>query len=134
MDWKHFLYAVLAAGVASSFSDWFFFGVLFHGKYVAHPEVWRQGAGVSETPAVIASTLIGFLTSAAFMAAYAVFGMHGYPSAFKLAILVWLMAPLPITVTNALFIKLHPLVVVSHSLGWLARLALAAVAAGWLLG
>jgi hypothetical protein len=88
MDWKHFLYAVLAAGVASSFSDWFFFGVLFHGKYAANPEVWRQGAGVSETPAIIASTLIGFLISAAFMAAYAMFGVYGYPSAFKLAILV----------------------------------------------
>jgi hypothetical protein len=33
---------------------------------------------------------------------------------------------------NALWIKLHPLTVVSHALGWLARLLLAAVAVSWL--
>jgi hypothetical protein len=34
--------------------------------------------------------------------------------------------------TNALFIKLHPLTVVAHALGWLVKLQLAGCAVGWL--
>jgi hypothetical protein len=129
----HFLFAVGVAGFASSFTDWFFGGTLFHGKYNAYPEVWRQGPGKSETAAVAWSIALGFLTSAAFMTAYIVLRVHGYRTSLELAILSWLMVPVPLQVTNALFIKLHPLVVVSHSLGWLAKLAIAALTAEWLL-
>jgi hypothetical protein len=133
MNWKHFLLAVLAAGVASSFTDWLFAGVLFHDKYFAYPEVWRQKLRQDDTGAITWSMILGLLTSAAFMATCVVFNIHGYRSTLEFAALVWLMVPLPLTITNALFIKLHPLIVVSHSLGWLAKLALAALAAGWLL-
>ncbi len=33
-----------------------------------------------------------------------------------------MIAVLPITITNFIFIKLHPGVLVSHLLGWLVRL------------
>ena len=33
--------AILAAGLATSLTDWLFMGVLFHEKYLAFPEVWR---------------------------------------------------------------------------------------------
>ncbi len=49
------------------------------------------------------------------------------------AVLVWLMVPVPLLITNALFIKLHPLVVVSNSLGWLAKLVVAALSVTLLL-
>jgi hypothetical protein len=42
------------------------------------------------------------------------------------------MVPLPLLITNALFIKLHPLTVVAHALGWLVKLLVAAAAVGWL--
>jgi hypothetical protein len=36
---------------------------------------------------------------------------------------IWLIAALPATLTNFIFVKLHPKILISHSLGWLARLA-----------
>jgi hypothetical protein len=133
MDWKHFLLAVIAAGIISSFTDWFFGGFLFHAKYNAHPEIWRASLRKNDAPAIAWSIALGFLTSAAFVAACAVFHLHGYSETLTLAGLCWLMVPVPLLITNALFIKMHPLIVVSHSLGWLAKLAVAALAAGFLL-
>ncbi|HXX43618.1 MAG TPA: hypothetical protein VEJ38_02745 [Candidatus Acidoferrales bacterium] len=128
MNWPRVLLAVLTAGLVSSFTDWFFAGVLFHDKYLAYPEVWRQSSGKSETPAVAWSVVLGFLTVAAFIIACEEFHVRGYAATLELAALCWFMVPLPLLITNALFIKLHPLVVVSHSLGWLAKLVLAALA------
>jgi hypothetical protein len=133
MAWKHLLLAVLSAGTVSSFTDWFFGGILFHSQYNAHPEIWRPSVAKSETSAVTWSIALGFLTSAAFVFACVVFYVHGYADSLKLAALCWLMIPIPLLITNALFIKLHPLVVVSHSLGWLAKLGVAAIAAALLL-
>jgi len=46
----------------------------------------------------------------------------GYLQPLELAFAIWMIAALPATVTNFIFIKLHPAVLVSHSLGWLVRL------------
>lgn len=87
----------------------------------------------SETSAVTWSVVLGFLTSASFVFTCVLFHVHGYGGTLKLAVLCWLMVPIPLLITNALFIKLHPFVVVSHSLGWLAKLAVAAIATALLL-
>ena len=131
MTWLHYCVASIAAGLAVSLTDWVFTGVLFHGKYFAYPEIWRKRT--SEVPAIVCSTLLGFVTCSAFIGACVAVGLHGYPGALGLAGLCWLAAPMPLLVTNALYIKIHPLVVCSHALGWLVRLVLAALAAGWLL-
>jgi len=133
MKWKRFLWAVLAAGLVSSFTDWFFAGVLFHEKYNAYPEVWRPALRQSDTAAIAGSIALGFLTSGSFIVACLAFGVRGYEGTLKLAVLCWLMVPLPLLITNALFIKLHALVVVSHLLGWLAKLLVAALAVALLL-
>ena len=132
MKWKHFFAAVLAAGFVSSMTDWLFAGILYHSKYLTYPEVWRQRPGKSEATAVIWSVVLGFVTAAAFVLTCAVFHVRGYDGTLKLATLCWLMVPLPLLIINALFIKLHPLVVLSHSLGWLAKLCVCAVAAALL--
>jgi hypothetical protein len=131
MNWTHFALATLAAGIGTSFTDWFFTGVLFHNQYAAYPEVWRKTT--SEGQKIAWCTLLGFLSAAAFMTACAVFGIHGYASTLTFAGIAWMLGPLPLTIMNALYIKLHPQVAVAHSLGWLARFAVAALAAGWLL-
>ena len=133
MDWKHFVLAVIAAAIAGSLADWPFAGVLFHDKYLAYPEVWRPNLKQNDAGPIAGSIFLGLLTFAAFMAACVMFNIHGYRSYLEFAVLLWVMVPLPLTITNALFIKLHPLIVVSHSLGWLAKLVIASVAAGWLL-
>lgn len=130
MNWTHFLLATLAASVAISFSDWLFTGVLFHDKYRAYPEIWRKREG--EGQAIVFSALLGVLTSAAFIFTCFEFGIRGYAATLGFAALCWLIAPLPLLITNAIYVKLHPLVVVSHALGWLARLSIAALAAAFL--
>lgn len=134
MNWTHFGLAIWAAGIISSITDWFFFGVLFHNNYKINSEVWRRGPGTSETPAIIGSTLVGFVAAAAFMTACVVFQAHGYCPALELAALIALMGALPITITNSFYIKMHSTIVFSHCLGWTARLVVAALVAGWLLG
>jgi hypothetical protein len=85
-------------------------------------------AGGAEGKAVAWSILLGFVTCGAFVFACA--ALQAPPILFAVA--VWLMAPLPIVISNALFIKLHPLTVVAHALGWLAKLLVAAGAVAWL--
>ena len=134
MNWIRFGLTVLAAGIGSSLSDWLFMGTLFHEKYKMSAEVWRRPeGGPGESRAVALATVLGFITCAAFAYTCARFGHHTYSTTLKLAIAVWLIAPLPMILTNALWIKLHPLLAVSHSAGWLAKLAIAALAVGLLL-
>jgi hypothetical protein len=129
MDWGRFGLAVLVAGLASSMTDWLFAGSLFHDKYNAYPEVWRYPAGSGENKAVVTSMAVGFFACAALLLLMIGLGVHGWSRTFLLAGLVWAAAPLPLLITNALFIKLHPLVMVSNALGWLARLGITAAAA-----
>jgi hypothetical protein len=124
--------AILLSGFVSSMTDWFFGGVLFHKKYLAFPEVWRRQAGQpGEGKAIAWAVLLGFVTCAAFILTTVWLGIHGYGAALRLALAMWIIAPLPLMITNALFIKLHPLNVVANSLGWLVKLLLAGAAAGW---
>lgn len=53
-------------------------------------------------------------------------GAVDLPGTFELAAMIWLMAPLPLLVTNALFIMIDPLVTASHAAGWLVKLLLIA--------
>ncbi|HEY7617558.1 MAG TPA: DUF1761 family protein [Terriglobales bacterium] len=126
--------AILLSGFATSMSDWFFGGVLFHEKYLAYPEIWRWiGDKSAEARAIGWSIALGFVTCATFVLTYASFQVHGYGAAVRLALAIWLIAPLPLLISNALFIKMHPLTVLAHSLGWLVKLLLAALVVGWLV-
>jgi hypothetical protein len=135
MSIVHVVLAILISGFLASFADWFFGGYLFHKQYLAYPEIWRNKPGdkAGENCAILWSVILGFLTCAGFIFACLVFNICGYFPAIHLALFVWIIAPVPLLITNALFIKMHPLNVVSNSLGWLAKLILAALAAGWLL-
>jgi hypothetical protein len=58
---------------------------------------------------------------------------HTVGGAAKLAVAVWLLGPLPLILTNAAFMKLHRVFVVSYAAEWLVKLTIVAVAAGWFL-
>lgn len=58
-------------------------------------------------------------------------GLHSVESTAKLAVAVWLIGPLPLILTNAAFMKLHRVFVVSYTIGWLTKLIIVAVAVGW---
>lgn len=127
MHWTRLILAVIGAGVVTSMTDWFFAGDWIHRRFT-YPEIWRKGP---EGRAIMASSLLPFVTCAAFMILTLSLGIHALPSLLKIAALVWVMGPLPLIMTNAAFIKLHRVFVASYSAGWLVKLLIAAIAAHW---
>jgi hypothetical protein len=123
MNIAHFAGAMLAATIVSSLTDWFFFGVLFHSRYQAYPEVWRsQFSGNNEWKAIVMATVLSTFMSGTFLFLMHELGFHGFLQPVKLALAIWVIAVMPVTVTNFIFVKMHPGVLVSHLLGWLVRL------------
>jgi hypothetical protein len=115
--------ALIGASIAISFSDWLFFGVLFHDRYMQTPAIWRA---MPESRKIAGSMALAVVGTAAFLFLALSLGVRGFGGAFALAILVWIAASLPQTVTTTLYINYSPAFGVSHALGWLARLLIAA--------
>lgn len=134
MHWTRWVLAILASGVAGSFTDWFFMGFLFHKKYFETPEIWRSEPGQSESTKIIGSSIFGLVASGVFI--YLCYWTSALPilrSDIRMAAVVWLVAPVPIILSNVLWMKFHPLIGVSHMLGWLARFVVTGAIAFWLL-
>lgn len=127
MNWMRFVTIVIGAGVVTSLTDWFFAGDWIHRRFT-YPEIWRQGA---ESKAIALTSPLPFLTCGVFAYVSARLGLHTVASAVKFGVAVWLIGPLPLILTNAAFIKLHRVFVVSYATGWLVKLTLVAVAVGW---
>lgn len=83
--------------------------------------------------AIALTSPLPFLTCGAFAYVAARLGLHSVAGAVKLAVAVWLMGPLPLILTNAAFMKLHPVFVMSYATGWLMKLMIVALAVGWFL-
>ena len=121
---------VLGAGFIASLTDWFFAGDWIHKRFT-YPEIWRKG---TETKAIALTSPLPFLTCAVFACLAAWLGIHSVSSALELAVAIWAIGPLPLILTNAAFIKMHRVFVVSYAIGWLIKLTIVAVAVGWFLG
>lgn len=120
--------AVALGGVLVGLADWLFGGILFHDKYMAYPEVWRPRD--TNRYAIAIAQVLAFVTALAFVLIAQKFALTDFSQTFIFAFLLWIMAPVPILITNAAFMKLHPLVVASNTVGWLVKLfALAFVTA-----
>jgi hypothetical protein len=128
-----FLLAVGASAVATSFTDWLFMGVLFHGKYLETPEIWRIKPGQSDTRSIVASLLAGVLSCAAFIFLCRWTDALTLRSELHMAALVWIAGALPIIFSNIVWIKMHPLLGLSHALGWLSRFVVSGLIGGWIL-
>jgi hypothetical protein len=125
MHWTHLIVAVIGAGAVTSMTDWLFAGDWIHRRWT-YPEIWRKGP---ESSAIAASSALPFVTCGAFVYLAAWLGVTSLGGALRLALLVWIVGPLPLILTNAAFIKLHRMFVVSYSAGWLVKLWVAAIAA-----
>ena len=105
-----------------------------HERYHTFPEIWRRPkGGPGETRAVVLSALASVLTCVGFLVLCAAYSITTLKACLAAAGLAWLAFPLPTLITNTLFIKLDPRLVIPHGLGWLVRLVLTAVIAAWLL-
>ena len=107
-----------------SLSDWLFAGVLFHGRYQRHPEIWREGIG-ERTRIIVAQGFV-LLTCTVMVLLAAKLHQTDLVGAVKLSIAIWLIGPLPLLLTNYLFIKIDVLVTASHAAGWMVKLLLIA--------
>jgi hypothetical protein len=121
--------AILIGALVTSLADWFFMAVLFHEKYKTYPEIWRRPRGErGEGAAIGISALVALLTPCAFVVGSHQLGITTIRGQFILALMSFLIGPVPVIVGNYLFIKLHPGILAAHLLGWLVKLlALAAV-------
>jgi hypothetical protein len=134
MSWLHILGAFIASAVATSFSDWYFFGVLFHSHYRTTPGVWRTYRDKKdEQRTLVAAQALMTVSSLVFILVCAHQGWVSARSSIPAAITLWVMIPLPLIAVNALYIPMDRRLVVSHSLGWLARLLITALLVSWIL-
>jgi len=134
MGWTRFLLAVVLSGLATTFTDWLFMGALFHKKYLDTPEIWRIKPGQNDSRSILASSLLGLSSCAAFLYLCVWIGPpYGSRATLPIAFLIWLAAPVPIIFSNIVWIKMHLILGISHSLGWLARFVVTSLIGGWLL-
>ena len=128
----HLIWATLIGAVLGSLADWLFAGILFHGRDQVYPEVWREGAGAQRHRIVLAQAL-ALVTAGAFVVLAWKLHQTNWSATLKLAAMIWLIGPLPLLLTNSLFIKIDHLVTASHAAGWLVKLLLIAAATSWML-
>jgi hypothetical protein len=131
--WGKFILVVAVASVVTSFTDWLFMGILFHDKYLATPEIWRSTGGASEPRLIIYSQLIGVISCAAFTFLCLRANLLTIPNSLGAATLTWLAGPVVVLAQMVFWTKLHPLIGISQSLGWLARFVITGLLAVWLL-
>ena len=127
------VWAALLGAFLGSLADWLFAGILFHGRYMRHPEVWREGVSAGEPRRIVMAQGLALLTSAAFVALAAKLGQTDPSGALKLAGMIWAIGPLPLLLANSLFIKIDAMVTASHAAGWLVKLLLCGAAVAILL-
>ena len=134
MNWLHVLYAFVASATFASFTDWYFFGVLFHKRYLKTPGAWKKYRDKKdEITSISISQIIMSVSSFVFIVACGHLGLVSLTASLLAAVTIWIMIPLPLLAVNAVFMNIDRMVVVSHSLGWLTRLVITALCVTWLL-
>jgi len=134
MNWFHLLLAAISASVLASFTDWYFFGILFHDKYHSIPGVWKQYKNKQdEVRSITISTLYHSITCFMFVFACGYLQITALWSTIATAAIAWLMLPLPLLLSYGVYIRMDRHIVLSHSLGWLVRLIVTALCVSWLL-
>ncbi len=123
--------AIAVAGTLGSLTDWLFMGLLFHGAYNRHPEIWRPGIrDGADRGAIIWSSVLGYAITAAVVALCAIARVRGVTGGLEVGVLVWIAGPAVVLIVNGMFIKLDPKITFAHGLGYGARILMAGLAAG----
>jgi len=121
-----FVLAVLAAGIVTSMTDWLFMGDWVYKRFDKNPEIWRFQGGQGESKAIVWSTILPFLTCAAFDFLCVRQPLFTRFSTFTLALGVWLAVALPMIITNSLWMKITAPIAALFAAGWLVKLLVAA--------
>ncbi len=108
-------------------TDWLFMGDLVYKRFDKHPEIWRFHGGKGESKAIAWSSALPFVTCAVFDFLCLQQRDFSFRSTLEFAVALWLAAPLPMLIANAIWMKLSAPIAVSYSLGWLVKLLVAAL-------
>lgn len=131
MHW-HIILAILIAGIASTLTDFFFFGVLFRERYNKYPDTWWPGvAEGKETHAIVASSVLDFAVAAAIVGLCLFANVHDIKTGLIVAALAAIAGPVVITVTNGFWIRIDPAITFSQAVGYSVRFLIAGAAAGY---
>src|SRR5207302_6793346 len=88
------LYLAMAVSfVAASLTDWLFMGVLFHARYNAFPEVWRDAK--DERQRIIIAQAFSAMTAIGFVVLANALMLTTLRTTLLLAVAIWIIRPLP---------------------------------------
>jgi hypothetical protein len=124
----------LIAGVLSIFTSWLWMGAIFHPFQKLTPQTWRRETGLSHAFSSVLHLLAAvgiallFLIVAAGPSSFFSSGMGG---AAQFALACWAVFALPIILGDAIYLNLHPLVILGKLLDWLSVSLLATVITAW---
>lgn len=123
--------------------DWLTSGSRWAHKYfAATPDIWRplsEGPGRAQSRVVAGAIGLTALFAVAFVLFFLVMqpGVAVFRSpltrALAVGIMLWLMLPVPFTLTQHLFIKYHRANTAAHLAGWLVKLIAASAVMTYLL-
>lgn len=122
------------AGVISVFTSWLWMGVIFHRFQSRTPNTWR-----AENKASYAASAVIHFGACVVIATLFVLVARNFGSVFSggperavaFAIAIWMAMAAPLAVDTAIYIKLHPLVVLGQLLDWLTTSILACTITAW---
>jgi hypothetical protein len=118
----------LIAGAISIFTGWLWMSVIFHRFQKFTPETWpretKMSYAISSAIHILAAIAIAIFFTILNQHAPALF-VSGIYCAVNLALPLWVVLALPIILEAAIFIKLHPFVVLGQLLDWLTTSLLA---------
>ena len=124
------------AGILSIFTGWLWMGVVFHRYQKLTPNTWRPENNRSYT----LSSVIHFLTCIAIATIFLLVARMGgafaggFPGAFRFAALTWMALAAPVVIDAAVFINLHPWVVLGQVVDSLTTSILACTITAWWRG
>jgi hypothetical protein len=122
------------AGLLNIFTSWLWMGVIFHRFQKQTPAMWRPENGRSYAIAValhfVACLAIATLYIYLAQNSAGIFGA-GMLGALRFGAILWLAIAAPFALESAIFIRLHPGVVLGQLLDWLTTSLLACALAAW---
>lgn len=125
MNWVHLAAVAAAAGVLTTYTDWVLAGDWIQKRF-GNSEMWRERGILS----VLLSTVLPFVTCAGFALLAWKLQFMGLRNCLKLGLAIWVIGPLPIIISQGVFLKLNRMVIALLAASWLVKLTIIAVAVG----
>lgn len=124
------------AGLVSIFTSWLWMGVVFHRFQMRTPNTWRpeNNRSYALSSAIHFAACIAIATLFLLVARTGGVFADGLQGALRFAAVLWMAVAAPLAIEAAVFVNLHPWVVVGQVVDWLTTCALACAIAAWWRG